>query len=131
MLNFLEWVTNTENNTLKLLSKLFLSYGLGIYIQWIGDRNNDIKVSNAGSYKFFDIFFGFKHPIYWEVEYRELWNKVLYPQSIKEMLDNNVTFSTTESMSKCQGGDFVLEEKIKKQKGISPKGIVNSKTCHW
>ena len=62
------------------------------------------------------------------MEYRELQNKVLYPQPIKEMLDNNVTFSTTESMSKCQGGDFVLEEKIKKQKGIAPKGIVNSKT---
>ena len=62
------------------------------------------------------------------MEYRELQNKVLYPQPIKEMLDNNVTFSTTESMSKCQGGDFVLEERIKKQKGIAPKGIVNSKT---
>ena len=31
-------------------------------------------------------------------------------------------------MSKCQEGDFVLEEKIEKQKGIAPKGIVNSKT---
>ena len=78
---------------------------------------------------FLTYFFGFKHPIYREVEYHELQNKVLYPQPIKEMLDNNVTFSTTESMSKCQGGDFVLEEKIKKQKGIAPKGIVNSKTC--
>ena len=84
--------------------------------------------SNAGRYNFFDVFFGFKHPIYRGVEYCELQSKVLYPQPIKEMLDNNVKFSTTESMSKCQGGDFVLEEKIKKQKGIFPKGIVNSKT---
>ena len=111
----------------QLLSQLFLGYGLGIYIQRIGDRNNDIEVSNAGRYKFFDIFFGFTHPVYREVEYRELQNKVLYPQSIKEMLDNNVTFNLTESMSKCQG-DFISEEKIKKQKGIAPKGIVNSKT---
>ena len=101
---------------------------LGVYIQRIGDRNNDIEVSNAGRYKFFDVSFGFKYPIYREVEFRKLRNKVLYPQPIKEMLDNNATFSTTESMSKCQGGDFVLEEKIKKQKGIAPKGIVNSKT---
>ena len=62
------------------------------------------------------------------MEYRELQNKVLYPQPIKEMLDN-VTYSTTESMRKCQGGDLALEEKIKKQKGIAPKGILNSKTC--
>ena len=101
ILNFLEWIANTENNTLKLLSQLFLGYGLGIYIQRIGDRNNDIEVSNAGRYKFFDAFFGFKHPIYREVEYRKLRNKLLYPQPIKEMLDNNVTFSTTESMRKC------------------------------
>ena len=31
-------------------------------------------------------------------------------------------------MNKCQGGDFVLEEIIKKQKGIALKGIVYSKT---
>ena len=74
---------------------------LGVYIQRIGDRNNDIEVSNAGRYKFFDAFFGFKHPIYREVEYRKLRNKLLCPQPIKEMLDNNVTFSTTESMRKC------------------------------
>ena len=64
----------------------------------------------------------------WNTE--ELRNKVLYTQSIKEMLDNNnnVKFSKTESMSKSQGRDFVLEDKIKKQKGVAPKGIVNSKT---
>ena len=39
------------------------------------------------------------------MEYRELRNKVLYPQPIKEMSEYNVTFSTTESMSKCQGGE--------------------------
>ena len=76
ILFFLEWIGNTEKNTLKLLSQLFLGYGLGIYIQRTGDRNNDIEVSNAGRYKFFDVFFGFKHPIYREVEYRELQNKV-------------------------------------------------------
>ena len=62
------------------------------------------------------------------MEHGELRNKILYPKPIKEMLDNNATFSTTESMGKCQGADFVLEEIIKKQKGIAPKGIVNSKT---
>ena len=86
ILHFLEWIANTENNTLKLLSQLFLGYGLGTYIQPIGDRNNDIVVSNAGRYKFFDVFFGFKHPIYQEVEYGKLRNKILYPKPIKEIL---------------------------------------------
>ena len=68
ILNFLEWIANTENNTLKQLSQLCLGYRLGIYIQRIGDKNNDIEVSNAGRYEFFDVFFIFKHPIY------EKWN---------------------------------------------------------
>ena len=68
------------------------------------------------------------------IQFTEKWstevllNKVLYTQSIIEMLDDNVTFSKTESMSKCQGGDFASEEKIKKQKSIAPNGLVNSKT---
>ena len=31
-------------------------------------------------------------------------------------------------MTQFQGGDFVLEEKIKKQKGIAARGNVSSKT---
>ena len=31
-------------------------------------------------------------------------------------------------LCKCQGGDFVLEEKIKKETVIASKSIVNSKT---
>ena len=46
------------------------NYLCTLLIQRIGDRNNDIEVSNAGRYKFFDVFFGFKHPIYREKEYR-------------------------------------------------------------
>ena len=44
--------------------QLFLNFGLTISIQRIGDRSNDAKMSNAGRYKFFDLFFAFKHPIY-------------------------------------------------------------------
>ena len=64
-----------------------MDFGLGMYIQHIGDKN-DIKVSNAGIYKFFDIFFRFKHPIYREVEYCKFRNKALNPQPIKEILES-------------------------------------------
>ena len=47
-----------------LITDLILTYGLAIYIQRIGDRNNDIDVSDSGRYKFFDLFYAFKHPIY-------------------------------------------------------------------
>ena len=64
-----------------------MDFGLGMYIQHIGDKN-DIKVSNAGIYKFFDIIFRFKHPIYREVEYCKFRNKALNPQPIKEILES-------------------------------------------
>ena len=55
-------------------------------------------------------------------------NKILYPDSIKNLLDKNITLSTNETDSKCQGSDFMLEEKIKRQKELAPKGVVSSKT---
>ena len=128
VLNFLQWTANMENNTLRALPQLSMGFGLGIYIQRVSDRNNDVTVSNAGRYKFFDLFFAFKHPIYREVEYRKFRNKILYPDCINNLLENNMTFSTNETDSKCQGGEFMLKEKIKSQKVLAPKGVIKSKT---
>ena len=55
-LGFLNFVSETENATLSLISEIFLNFGLAIYIQRIGDRNNDFTVSNAGRYKFLICF---------------------------------------------------------------------------
>ena len=112
---------------MKLLTQLFLTFGLAIYIQRIGDCNNDAKMSNAGRYKFIDLFFLFKHPIYREVEYRELWNKVLYPPEIQVLLESNLSYSSSDKEQTCQGADFILEEKVKSQKSIAAKGIVSVK----
>ena len=122
-LGFLNFVSETENATLSLISKIFLNFGLAIYIQRIGDRNNDFTVSNADRYNYFDLFYAFNHPIYREDEYRELKNKVLYPEQVKNILNENITFSATDITGKCQGGNFILEGKIKKQKNIAPKAL--------
>ena len=127
-LGILNFISETENATLSLISEIFLSFGLAIYIQRIGNRNNDFTVSSAGRYKFFDLFYAFNHSIYCKVEYRELKNKVIYPEEIKNVLNENITFSATDITGKCQEGDFILEGKIKKQKNIAPKGAVTAKT---
>ena len=77
VIDFLRWQANATNPNLKLLTQLFLNFGLSIYMQRIGDDNNDAKMSNTGWYKFFDKFYAFKRSIYWEIEYWELCNKVL------------------------------------------------------
>lgn len=53
VINFLKWQAGVTNANLKLLTQLFLNYGLAIYVQRIGDRNNNVKMSNAGRYNFF------------------------------------------------------------------------------
>ena len=58
VLGILNFISETENATLSLISEIFLSFGLAIYIQRIGDRNK--------------------------------------------------TFSATDIIGKCQGGDFIL-----------------------
>ena len=111
VLDFLDWITNTENATLKVVWQLTLGHGLSIYIQRIGDSNNDIFTSDAGRYKFFDLFYAFKYPIYREVGYRDLCNKVIYPNEVYKLLSENITFSSSNNPGKCQGGDFVLAVK--------------------
>ena len=127
LIDFLRRQANATNPNLKLLTQLFLTFGLAIYIQKIGDRNNNAKMSNAGRYKFFDQFFAFKHLIYREVEYRELRNKVLCPPEIQVFLESNVSYSSSNKEQTCQSADFILEEKVKNQKSIVPKGIVSAK----
>ena len=56
VINFLEWISSTENAALKLLSQLVLGYGLAIYVQRTGDKNNDVTASNAGCLNFLIYF---------------------------------------------------------------------------
>ena len=51
-----------------------------------------------------------------------------YPTEIKEERESNLTFSKSKGKGKHQAGDFLLEQKIKRQKFLSPKGIVDKKT---
>lgn len=71
---------------------------------------------DAARFKFDDLFYSFKHPIYREVEYRYLRNRVMYPTEVKAIRDKHMLYSTTNTPCKSQGGDFILEGKVKRQK---------------
>ena len=43
-------------------------------------------------------------------------------------MNENITFSATDIIGKFQGGDFILEGEIMKQKNIVSKGAVTAKT---
>ncbi|XP_057303732.1 uncharacterized protein LOC130641092 [Hydractinia symbiolongicarpus] len=127
-MGFMQWQHKINAPTVKLLLQLVLTYGLGIYTQRVGDRNNDIIISDAGRYSFDDWFFGFNHPYYREIEYRDLQNKAIYPPQVKEQRDKNLSFSVTKTKGRNQGGDFLMEQKIKRQKMMAPKGSVDKST---
>ena len=59
------------------------------------------------------------HFIYREVEYREIKNKKVYLEEVKNILNENITFSAIDITGECHGGDFILEGEIKKQKNIA------------
>ena len=54
-----------------------------IYVQRIGDRNNDTALSEAGRYEFLDLFYAFNKPIYWKLGYGDFRNRVLHPEHIR------------------------------------------------
>ena len=61
---------------------MVLNYALAIFISKKGDRSN-VQIQNASRYKFSELFYGFNHPIYQEIEYRDLLQKVIMPKEVK------------------------------------------------
>ena len=125
-LNFLQWAADHTNPTISFVSEIIFNYVLPVYLFKIGVRNNDVKLIDAARFKFEDLFYAFKHPIYREVVYRDLRNRVLYPAEVRAHRDKYMSYSTTTIPSKSQGGDFILEGKVKRQKLIAPKGPIKS-----
>ena len=60
-----------------MVRQLVFTYALAIMINKLGDRNNNEKIQSAGRYKFMELFYGFNHPIYREIEFRDLRQKVV------------------------------------------------------
>ena len=84
----LEWIEgNNENKTFCLVCQLILKYAFAIYLQKQSVQCNDVKAIEAGHYKFLPMFYRFRHPIYKEVEYRDLQNRALYPTDLKSTVD--------------------------------------------
>ena len=127
-MRFLEWQGGLECNNLKLVNQLTLNYVLAEYVFKADVRHSDSNLINSARLKFHDLFYAFKRPIYREIECRDLKNRVLYDKEVKELRDKNMSFSITTLMGKSQGGDFVLEGKVKRQKLLAPKGSMKAKT---
>ena len=41
-----------------------------------------------------EMFYGFNHPVYQEIDYRGLLNKVCYPKEISDIRNNNLTLQS-------------------------------------
>ena len=125
---FLNWCSRNSNETFSLVYQLLLNFTLAIFIQKVGVRANNWKMIDAGRMKFLPFFYGFKHPIYQEVEYRDLFNRASYPEAIATFLEKHSCFNASKLELNHQGGDFCLENKTKRHKMIAPKGKVSNTT---
>ena len=121
----MSWADNVDNKTFNLVYQLIFNFVLAVHVQKIGVRCNDSSMIAAGRYKFMPLFFAFNHPIYQEIEYRDLRNQVLYPKEVKHLLDNSMSFTESQLDQNHQGGDFCLEGKIKRLKMAAPKGAIS------
>ena len=73
---FLKW---NPNNMYYVVHQLGFTYALAIVINKLGDRNKNESIQSGGQYKFMELFYGFNHPIYQEIEYCDLRKKLLRP----------------------------------------------------
>ena len=100
MKGFLEW---NPNNTYHLIRQLVFTYALAIMVNKLGDRNNNEKIQNAGRYKFMELFYAFNHPIYQEIEYRDLKQKVVMPDEVRNQRRSNLTYTVSDKPEKTSG----------------------------
>ena len=56
-----------------------------------------------------EIFHAFNHPIYQEIEYRDLKQKVFMPDEVRNQRRSNLTYTVSDNRGTHQGGDFILE----------------------
>ena len=56
-LEFLSWISNDCNPSIKLVGELILNYCLAIFVFKNGVRLNDVKLIDAGRLKFDDLFY--------------------------------------------------------------------------
>ena len=124
---FLNWASDNPNERFNLVFQLIFTYAFAIYAQKVGVRCNDSSLIDAARFKFMPMFYGFDHPIYQEIEYRDLQLKARCPPPIAQFIRDNASF-TTNSQLDHQGGDFCLEGKIKRQKMMAPKGDISKET---
>ena len=127
VMGFLDWMSSVLSPTLQFMTQFTFNFALAIYVQRIGDRNNDEKCSDAGRFKFNDMFYAFNHPIYREVEYNELRQRILFPSEIGQLRQENITYSNINGVTRNnhEGGDFKLENQIKRIKSLAPKGRIS------
>ena len=127
-MGFLIWMNKNENEYTQLIYQLVFNFALAIFTQKVGVRCNDKRMIDAGRYTFLPMFYAFNHPIYQFIEYTDLQNRSSYPNDIKNIVENNLSFNKSNLPHNHQGGDFCLEEKIKKHKMVAPKGPVSNET---
>ena len=86
-----------------LIWQLVFSFGLAILRQKIEDRNIDACLHDARRCRFMEIFYGFSHPIYEDIDNRDLFNRASYPVEIANICKQNLTFTITNKKAKYQG----------------------------
>ena len=108
---FLKW----NPNMYYVVHQLGFTYALAIMINKLGDCNNNESIQSAGQHKFMELFYGFNHPIYQEIEYCDLRQKVVTPSIVRKQRTENLTYTISKNPNKHQGRDFILKVKVHRQ----------------
>ena len=76
--------------------------------------NPDLINDSMG--KLSHLFYARNHPIYQNILFQHVRDKVLMPPDLKDLLEKYVSGSKNGTWNKCQGGDAMLEELNKETK---------------
>ena len=74
-----------------------------------GIRESNSVLSLAGRVIAAELFFSTNMTNYMEIHFRDLVTRLKAPIPVRELLEQNESFSKSTQPCRCEGGDFVLE----------------------
>ena len=92
----------------------------------MGIRRNNSDLVRSAKFHLKELFYGRSHPHYQSIELFDTLQYHFMPTEVKQIWDENVSFTVSGNVSRGQDMDFLLEEKNRAVKQFIPSGSIPS-----
>ena len=120
---FYKWIAGSKSKNMQFMFKVIFTFCLALHVYRIGVRRNNKDYILSAMKKLSVLFYGLNMTQYMEIDLKHRLNMSQCPQEVKQFVEQCYGMSQSGHVSKCEGGDFILESKNKRMKMWLPPGV--------